>query len=153
MFCLSKGLGAPIGSVVCGSDDHIREARRLKILFGGAWRQAGVLAAAGLVALEEGRLRLGEDHARARRLAEAVRTMAPATVDLDAVETNMVFVHTEAVGVEPLEAVERLTALGVGAVPVSEAVRMVTHVDVDDEGIALAIDAWRSILADPREEL
>jgi threonine aldolase len=153
MFCLSKGLGAPIGSVVCGSHDHIREARRLKILFGGAWRQAGVLAAAGLLALEEGRLRLGEDHTRARRLAEAIHTMAPPTVDLDAVETNMVFVHTEAVGVEPLDAIERLSSFGVGAVPVTGAVRMVTHADVDDEGIALAIDAWRSILADSREEL
>ena len=65
MFCLSKGLGAPIGSVLCGPAEFIREARRLKILFGGAWRQAGVMAAAGLIALEEGPKRLHEDHARA----------------------------------------------------------------------------------------
>ena len=66
MFCLSKGLGAPVGSVLCGPADAMREARRIWILYGGAWRQAGVLAAAGLVALESGRERLGEDHVRAR---------------------------------------------------------------------------------------
>jgi len=153
MFCLSKGLGAPIGSVVCGSAEHIREARRLKILFGGAWRQAGIVAAAGLIALDEGRLRLHEDHARARRLAEAIHEMAPAAIAMDAVETNMVLVHTEAVGVRTIEAVEGLASLGVGAVPLGEAVRMVTHVDVDDEGIALAIDAWRSVLAGAGKEM
>ena len=153
MFCLSKGLGAPIGSVVCGSAEQIREARRLSILFGGAWRQAGIMAAAGLVALETGRDRLAEDHARARRLAEALAELAPAAIDLSQVETNMVFVHTEAVGIEPLDAIDRLAALGVGAVPVPGAVRMVTHVDVDDDGIALAIDAWRSVVAGAKELL
>jgi threonine aldolase len=152
MFCLSKGLGAPIGSLVCGSAEHIREARRLKILFGGAWRQAGVLAAAGLLALEEGRQRLHEDHARARRLAEAVHGMAPSAVELDAVATNMVFVHTGRIGLSSLDAVAGLAARGVGAVPVPGAVRMVTHLDVDDEGLGVAIDAWSSILADAPEE-
>ena len=151
MFCLSKGLGAPIGSVVCGSAEQIREARRLSILFGGAWRQAGIMAAAGLVALETGRDRLVEDHARARRLAEALAELVPAAIDLDQVETNMVFVHTEAMGIEPLDAIDRLAALGVGAVPVPRAVRMVTHVDVDDDGIGLAIDAWRSVVAGAKE--
>ena len=145
MFCLSKGLGAPVGSVLCGPAELIREARRIWILYGGAWRQAGILAAAGLVALEEGRERLAEDHARARRLAEAVAELLPGAVDLDMVATNMVFVHTEAVGLSTLEAIERLAASGVGAVPVPGAVRMVTHVDVDDEGIGLAIDAWSAV--------
>ena len=77
MFCVSKGLGAPVGSLLCGPAELIREARRLKILFGGGWRQAGVLAAAGLVALEEGPGRLHEDHARARRLAGGGRRAAP----------------------------------------------------------------------------
>lgn len=148
MFCLSKGLGAPIGSVLCGSAEAIREARRIWILFGGAWRQAGIMAAAGLIALEEGRLRLAEDHDRARRLAEAVHEVMPGAVDLDLVETNMVFVSTEAVGLGVLDAVTRLTALGVGAVPVPGAVRMVTHVDVDDEGLGVAIEAWRTLAAD-----
>jgi threonine aldolase len=152
MFCLSKGLGAPVGSVVCGPADQIREARRIWILYGGAWRQAGVIAAAGLVALEDGRERIPEDHARARRLAEALAEIAPGAVDPDMVETNMVFVHTEAVGLEPLDAIGRLAALGVGAVPVPGAVRMVTHLDVDDDGIATAIDAWRSVVGSAAKE-
>src|SRR5919198_4195271 len=135
MFCLSKGLGAPIGSLVCGPAELIHEARRIWILYGGAWRQAGIVAAAGLVALDEGRERIPEDHARARRLAQALGEIAPGAVDPDMVETNMVFVHTEVVGMDPLDAIGRLAALGVGAVPVPGAVRMVTHVDVDDDGI------------------
>jgi threonine aldolase len=152
MFCLSKGLGGPVGSVVCGTAEQIREARRIWILYGGAWRQAGIVAAAGLVALDEGRARIPEDHARARRLAEALAEIAPGAVDPDMVETNMVFVHTEAVGLEPLDAIGRLAALGVGAVPVPGAVRMVTHVDVDDDGIATAIDAWRSVVGSAAKE-
>jgi len=145
MFCVSKGLGAPIGSLVCGPAEAIREARRLKILFGGAWRQAGIMAAAGLIALQEGPLRLHEDHARARRLAEGVADLLPGSLDADRVETNMVYVDTQAVGMEALETVRRLAALGVGSTFVSGKVRMVTHVDVDDEGIAAALDAWRTI--------
>src|SRR4051794_20031807 len=89
MFCLSKGLGAPIGSVLVGDREFVREARRLKILFGGAWRQAGIMPAAGLVALDVGPRRLGEDHARARRLAEGVAGTLPGSIDPAAVETNM----------------------------------------------------------------
>jgi threonine aldolase len=152
MFCLSKGLGAPIGSVLCGPAEAIREARRIWILFGGAWRQAGVMAAAGLVALEEGPQRLDADHVRARRLATAIAEMLPGSVDPALVETNMVFVDTEAVGLRVLETIERLADLGVGAVPVPGALRMVTHVDVDDEGIQHAIDAWRAVAADGTKE-
>jgi len=152
MFCLSKGLGAPIGSLVCGPADLIREARRIWILYGGAWRQAGIMAAAGLVALDEGRARIGDDRVRARRLAESVADILPGGVELDMVETNMVFVHTEGMGLDALETIERLAALGVGAVPVPGAVRMVTHVDVDDDGIALAIDAWRSVVTGAAKE-
>jgi threonine aldolase len=152
MFCVSKGLGAPVGSLVCGAADAIREARRLKILFGGAWRQAGIVAAAGLIALEEGPKRLHEDHARARRLAEGLAELMPRAHDPAGVETNMVYVDTEAMGLRPLEAIERLAALGVGATFVSGKVRLVTHVDVDDEGIGLALDAWRSVAAEATKE-
>jgi threonine aldolase len=138
MFCLSKGLGAPIGSILCGPAELIREARRIWILYGGAWRQAGIMAAAGLIALETGRERLAEDHARARRLGEAVEALVPGSVALDRVVTNMVFVDTEAVGLRTGEVLDRLAAAGVGAVPVPQGVRMVTHVDVDDEGIGIA---------------
>ena len=152
MFCVSKGLGAPIGSLVCGPADMVREARRLKILFGGAWRQAGVVAAAGLVALEEGPTRLHEDHVRAQRLAEGVAEALPGSIDPAAVETNMVYADTEAVGMEPLEAIARLEERGVGATFVSGKVRMVTHVDITDQDIETAIAAWRTVAAAAREE-
>jgi threonine aldolase len=152
MFCVSKGLGAPIGSLVCGPADMVREARRLKILFGGAWRQAGVIAAAGLVALEEGPTRLHEDHVRARRLAEGVAEALPGSLDPAAVETNMVYADTEAVGMEPLEAIAALKREGMGATFVSGKVRMVTHVDVTDQDIETAIAAWRVVAAAAREE-
>jgi threonine aldolase len=152
MFCVSKGLGAPIGSLVCGPADLIREARRIKILFGGAWRQAGIVAAAGLVALEDGPGRLHEDHARARRLAEGIAESLPGTLDPSGVETNMVYVDTEAVGMRAIEAIERLAARDVGATLVSGKVRLVTHVDVDDEGIGFALDAWRSVAREAAKE-
>ena len=152
MFCVSKGLGAPIGSLVCGPTEMVREARRLKILFGGAWRQAGVVAAAGLVALEEGPKRLHEDHARARRLAEGVAQALPGSLDPAAVETNMVYADTEAVGMEPLVAIARLKDEGVGATFVSGKVRMVTHVDISDEDIETAVAAWRTVAASANEE-
>jgi threonine aldolase len=152
MFCLSKGLGAPIGSMLCGPAELIREARRIWILYGGAWRQAGIMAAAGLIALETGRGRLVDDHARARRLGEAIEALLPDSVALDRVVTNMVFVDTDAVGLRTGDVLDRLAAAGVGAVPVPQGVRMVTHVDVNDEGIGIAIDAWRSIAADAAKE-
>lgn len=147
MFCVSKGLGAPIGSLVCGTAEHIREARRLKILFGGAWRQAGIMAAAGLIALEEGPDRLHLDHARAHRLADGMAELLPGSVDPGTVETNMVYANTEAVGLDPLATIGRLRDLGVGATFVSGKVRMVTHVDIDDDALTIALDAWRAIAA------
>jgi threonine aldolase len=152
MFCVSKGLGAPVGSLVCGPAELMREARRIKILFGGAWRQAGIVAAAGLIALEEGPRRLHEDHARARRLAEGLAELTPGTLDPAAVETNMVYVDTDAMGMRAAAAIERLAALGVGATFVSDKVRLVTHVDVDDDDIGFALDAWRSVAAEATKE-
>jgi threonine aldolase len=148
MFCVSKGLGAPIGSLVCGPAELMAEARRMKILFGGAWRQAGVIAAAGLIALEEGPKRLHEDHERARRLAAGVAEVLPGAVDPADVETNMVFVDTHAVGLGALEAIGRLRDLGVGATYAAGKVRMLTHVDISDEDVATALAAWRAIAAD-----
>jgi threonine aldolase len=145
MFCVSKGLGAPIGSLLCGPADLMPEARRIKILFGGAWRQAGIVAAAGLVALEDGPKRLHEDHARAKGLAEGVADALPGSLDPSSVETNMVFVDTEAVGMDMLETIRRLEARGVGATHEAGKVRMVTHVDISDEDVETAIAAWRAI--------
>lgn len=147
-FCLSKGLGAPIGSILAGPTDAIREARRLKILFGGAWRQAGILAAAGILALEEGPLRLHEDHARARRLAEGIAERTPGAIDPTTVETNMVFVDTRgALGAAPLAVAERLAERGIGATVLSDRLRVVTHLDVDDAAIAAFLEAWAELAA------
>jgi threonine aldolase len=145
MFCLSKGLGAPIGSVLCGPADFIDEARRVRIQFGGGWRQAGVVAAAGLVALEEGPKRLHEDHENAKRLAEGVAELFPGAVDPEVVETNIVFVDHEPVGMPPPEIVARLRMEGVLAGIVTGRVRMLTHRDVSSSGIDRALGAWKTL--------
>ena len=92
MFCLSKGLGAPVGSMLCGSEPFIREARRVRKMFGGGMRQAGVLAAAGLVALQEGPGRLHEDHEKAMRLGGVLADLPDVSL-LSPVETNIVIVE------------------------------------------------------------
>jgi threonine aldolase len=103
------------------------------------------MAAAGIVALERGPQRLHEDHERARRLAEGLHERLPGSIDLGQVATNMVLVDTEAVGLGVLETVERLETLGVGVTHTGTHVRMVTHADVDDEGVATALDAWTAL--------
>jgi threonine aldolase len=151
MFCVSKGLGAPIGSLLLGSEDFIKEARRMKVLFGAAWRQAGVTAAAGLVALEEGRTRLADDHANARRLAEGVAEVLPGALDPDLVETNMVFVDVAAAGFDLIDVVSRLRSEGVLATMVAGKVRMLTHVDVSEKDVDVAIAAWRRTVSALRQ--
>jgi threonine aldolase len=143
MLSLSKGLGAPIGSVLCGSYEFIQEARRVKILFGGAWRQAGVVAAAGLVALDEGPGRLEEDHANARRLAQGIAEATPASVDPGAAETNIVFVDVAPLGASPIEVMNRLREEDVLANVVAGKVRFVTHRDISVQDIDQAIAGWR----------
>jgi threonine aldolase len=146
MFCVSKGLGAPIGSLLCGSRELVREGRRMKILFGGAWRQAGIVAAAGLIALEEGPKRLHEDHERARKLAEGVAEVLPGAVDPRAVETNMVYVDPRTAGFpDALALLDRLRDAGILATLIGDRVRMVTHLDVTDAAVEDTLNAWRSI--------
>jgi threonine aldolase len=145
MFAVSKGLGAPVGSVLCGPAGFIEEARRVRIQLGGAWRQAGILAAAGLVALEQGPDRLAEDHANARRLAEGVAEAVPGAVEPDEVETNIVFADPAPLGMSAIEAVDRLREEGVLATIVAGKVRMLTHLDVSAEGVDGAVRAWGRI--------
>jgi threonine aldolase len=145
MFCFSKGLGAPIGSVLCGPDEFIREARRVRVQLTGAWRQAGVIAAAALVALEEGPKRLHEDHANARRLAEGVADSFPGSVEPSDVETNIVFVDPTAVGLSPERILDRLRDAGVLVSMVGTRVRMLTHLDVTEKDVDRAIAAWRKL--------
>jgi threonine aldolase len=146
-FCLSKGLGAPVGSLVCGRRDFIARARRVRKMIGGGMRQAGVLAAAGVIALESMVERLAEDHAHARRLAEGLTTLPGLRVDLATVETNIV--RFQVVSAE--RATELVTGCLARKVKVHHAgpaaIRCVTHKDVDGEDIARALDAFREITA------
>ncbi|MGA3046304.1 MAG: GntG family PLP-dependent aldolase [Terracidiphilus sp.] len=131
MFCLSKGLGAPVGSMLTGSAELIERARIFRKALGGGMRQVGVLAAAGLIALEQGPKRLHEDHANARLLAEALSNMEGVSIDLDAVETNIV-IFKVVEGINAADLVSRMKARGVLISSVGrDAIRMVTHLDVN----------------------
>jgi threonine aldolase len=145
MFCLSKGLGAPVGSMLVGDAEFIREARRLKVLFGAAWRQAGVLAAAGLIALEEGPKRLPEDHDNAQVLARGIAELLPDSVDPGLVATNIVFVDVAGTGRSPSQWAAGLKAEGVLVTMVSGKVRMLTHRDVSKADVETALAAWRRV--------
>ena len=141
MFCFSKGLGAPVGSIVCGPADLIAEIRYLRKRLGGGMRQAGVIAAAARVALAE-RERLVEDHLLARRLGEAIAERFPPAVDPSLVETNMVRVHFPALGVAWVELKERLDGAGVKVnPPLGGALRIVTHRDVDSADVTRLLSA------------
>jgi threonine aldolase len=131
MFCLSKGLGAPVGSMLTGTAEQMDRARIFRKALGGGMRQAGVLAAAGLIALQKGPKRLHEDHSNARLLAEALSNMDGVDIDLDAVETNIVvFRLTE--GRSAAGLVKRLKERGVLMSAVGkDTIRLVTHLDVD----------------------
>jgi threonine aldolase len=141
-LCLSKGLGCPLGAVVAGSEELMAKARRLKHLFGGAMRQAGIVAAAGIYALDHHVERLAEDHARARRLAEGLRD-AGVPVELEQVETNFVQIDVAPLGLEAREALERLAREGVGlsSTPHPTVLRALTHLDITDDDIDRALDA------------
>jgi threonine aldolase len=141
MFCLSKGLGAPVGSMLTGSAEMMERARIYRKALGGGMRQAGVLAAAGLIALEQGPARLHEDHANARLLAEALANMEGVAIDLDAVETNIVIFRLTG-GLSAAELVARLKKRGILASTVGpDAIRLVTHLDVDRAACVTAAEA------------
>ena len=152
-FCLSKGLGAPVGSVVCGSGAFVERARRVRKMVGGGMRQAGVLAAAGLVALERMVDRLAADHANARALAEALGAMPALVVDLASVQTNIVVVRIDRGDRASSAAATAELVQGCAARKVKvhamgpAAIRCVTHKDVDAEDIRRAVDAFRELTA------
>ena len=141
MFCLSKGLGAPVGSMLVGSEEQMARARLFRKALGGGMRQAGILAAAGLMALEEGPKRLHEDHANAKLLAEALANIEGVSIDPNSVETNIViFRLTE--GRSAPELAARLKERGVLANAFGpDAVRLVTHLDVNRGACIDAADA------------
>ena len=141
-LCLSKGLGCPLGAVVATSRELAWPARRGKHLFGGAMRQAGIVAAAGLYALEHHVERLADDHARARRLAEGLLE-AGVPVDLEQVETNFVQVDLGLLALDRADAIGRLRAEGVFLSPTVHPTRLraVTHLDIDDDDVDAAVAA------------
>jgi threonine aldolase len=147
-ICLSKGLSAPAGSLLCGSREFVAEARRWRKMLGGGMRQAGVLAAAGIVALTTMVERLADDHANARRLAEGLNAIPGFSVRLESVQTNLVFWELTNETLTPPLVVERLAAHGVlvlGAGPRS--FRAVTHYGIESADIDAALAAARAALA------
>lgn len=145
--CLSKGLGAPMGSVLVGSAAMIGEARVWRKRYGAGMRQAGIVAAGGMYALEHHVARLADDHARARRFAEAIAQVAP-VVDPGRVETNIVMLDVSTLGSSPTELVAAVAEHGIRCYPAGAgAVRLVWHLDVDDAATDAAIAAFRAVLA------
>jgi threonine aldolase len=148
-FCLSKGLGAPVGSVVCGSREFIDEARRARKVLGGGMRQAGVLAAAGLVALTEMVDRLAEDHANALKLAKGLTEMEDLFIDPGRVKTNIVFFEIKREELTPQELVERLGAEGVRLFPLGpRQLRAVLNYHVTAEDVDYVLTVFRKVLGD-----
>ena len=147
--CLSKGLGAPVGSVVLLADgERLETARALRRRLGGGMRQAGILAAAGLYALRHNIERLADDHARARRIADAVAEVAPHSITPSDVETNIVLVDLSSHPVDAATVAAQCRADGVLVSAFGpQLVRLVTHLDVDDAGAARAIASLRGILS------
>ncbi len=146
-FCLSKGLGAPVGSMLVGTKDFIKEARAWRKLMGGGMRQVGVLAAAGLIALEETPKRLHEDHENARLLADGIANLRGCQINPEKVITNIVIFDVTATGFTAGEISGKLKELGILASPFGDSIRMVTHYDVARQNIETTLSALRQILS------
>ena len=145
-FCLSKGLACPIGSIFCGSEEDVEEARRWRKRLGGGMRQVGVLAAAGLIALDHMVDRLAEDHANARTLAEGLSELPGVTCDLNRVQTNLVFFELDVIPAQQFE--DECTRRGLlgGAVSTNR-VRFVTHYGIDSEDVQSALRICEEVLS------
>ena len=147
-FCLSKGLGAPIGSLVCGDAEFIERARQARKILGGGMRQAGIVAAAGLVALDHELPRLHEDHEKARRLAATLHEMPDVKLDMASVQTNMVRFELHREDMTAPQFCQRLADYDIKAVAHSDAcIRFVTHRDISFSEIEQVCEALRQTLA------
>ena len=148
-FCLSKGLGAPVGSVVCGTQDFIYEARRARKVLGGGMRQAGVIAAAGIVALNEMVDRLADDHANAKKLATGLAEIPGISIDPDQIPTNIIFFEVNREDMTPAKFVQRIDAEGIRILPVPtgpNALRAVTHYHITSEDIDQALSVISKVM-------
>jgi threonine aldolase len=153
-FCLSKGLSAPVGSAIAGSNDFIARARGFRKIVGGDLRQSGILAAAGIVALEKMVDRLAEDHHNASLLAAGLREIPHIKIDNPPVPTNMVFIDTSALSLSGVEFIERLQQYGILAVVYGPTrVRMVTHRHIKKNDINQALHAIRKLVVAASEHL
>jgi len=147
-FCLSKGLAAPVGSVVCGSRNFIEEARRARKALGGGMRQAGILAAAGIVALTEMIERLAEDHNNARRLAEGLARINGLSVDRGSVKTNIVYINVNHNDVSSDDLAERFGREGILLLPTGpRQMRAVTNYHITADDVGYAVEMIREVLA------
>jgi threonine aldolase len=148
-FCLSKGLCAPVGSVVCGSRDFIQQGRRIRKMLGGGMRQAGILAAAGIVALEKMIPRLQEDHAKAKRLADSLREIPGIVFEMGFPQSNMVFPSlSPEVPLSTQQVIEKLGAMGIRLSAVANRrFRLVTHYWISEEDVTTVIKAFEKVLA------
>jgi threonine aldolase len=147
--CLSKGLGTPAGSLVCTTRERITWCRRYRKMFGGAMRQSGVLAAAGLHALDHHRGRLAEDHGHARYLAEALASVPGITIDLGRVETNIVMIDLDEVPAARVVDDARRAGVLIGSVG-PKRILAVTHLDVDRAGCTRAAEVIAGVVARAR---
>ncbi|KAK9789590.1 hypothetical protein WJX73_001833 [Symbiochloris irregularis] len=150
-FCLSKGLGAPAGSMVAGSKKFIAQVHKLRKMLGGGQRQIGVLAAPGRIALNEMTNRLQEDHDNAQLLAKEIATMPNASLDPGTVQSNIIVFHVQ-YPYTPSAVVDALKRQGVLAIPFKGGVRMVTHFDVSREDCEAACKALKQVLSKPLAE-
>lgn len=148
-FCLSKGLCAPVGSVLCGSQGFIKEARRIRKQLGGGMRQAGILAAAGLIALEQMVPRIGEDHRRAKDLAEGLRQIPGIMLSPAMPASNMIFLHiTDEIPASASDLAGKLAGMGIKVGVVGQRnFRLVTHYWIDDQAVETTINAFKSVVS------
>ncbi len=147
-FCLSKGLGAPVGSMIVGSKAFIDRCRSIRKMLGGGMRQAGVLAAAGLIALEKGPKRLHIDHANAKFLAEKLSEISGIRINPAKVQTNIVIYDIQKTGLSSADFLAELACRKVLGVPVdAEKVRMVTHLDVERRDVEEAVNTIRDVVS------
>lgn len=146
-FCLSKGLSGPVGSLVCGSSEFIAEARRIRKVLGGGMRQAGVIAAAGITALEEMVDRLAEDHKNARRLAEGIANISGLSIEPASVQTNIIYFELDNDQMTAEELVTKLKGKGVKLLALGEGrLRAVTHYGISAKDIDLTVKALSEVM-------